>query len=242
MSDTWHTVTIAGKQVEVFEPANHRFGLIHLAGDSASTCVGPQLARLCEELKLACVRADGRRSWWVDRPCVEFDPQLTAETFIVHHLLPFVLERWNLGPRAVGLHGIGMGGQGALRLAFKHALLFPAVAAVAPALEFHELYGYGEPLDDMYDSKEQCRQDTAIMHVPPHDYPPHVFYCADPADGFWYRGADRLHEKLNALGIPHEVDMVTTSDGGAADYAERMMERSLRFLQAGLAKESLKIL
>src|SRR5262249_25569356 len=147
------------------------------------------------------------------------DPQLTAEKFVVRHLLPFVLERWNLGPRAVGLHGIGMGGQGALRLAFKHASLFPAVAAVAPALEFHELYGYGEPLDDMYDSKEQCRQDTAIMHVPPHDYPPHIYYCADPEDDRWYRGADRLHEKLNALGISHDADLTTIGGGPTTDYA-----------------------
>jgi S-formylglutathione hydrolase len=204
--------------------------------------VKAELARLCSELRLACLCADGGRSWWVDRLCAEFDPQVTAEKLVINEVLPFVRTRWNLGPRAVGLHGVGMGGQGALRLAFKHAALFPVVAAIAPALEFHELYGQGEPLDEMYDSKEQCRQDTAIMHVPPHDYPPHIFYCADPGDGFWYRGADRLHEKLNALGIPHEVDLATICAGRANEYAKRMMERSLRFLQAGLAKESLRIL
>ena len=94
----------------------------------------------------------------------------------------------------------------------------------------------------MYDSKEQCRQDTAILHVPPHDYPPHIFIAIDPADGAWYRGNDRLHEKLTALGIPHECDLTTRAGGHSWDYFNHMAERAIRFLIASLEKESRRLL
>ncbi len=129
-----------------------------------------------------------------------------------------------------------------MRLAFKHARRFPVVAAIAPALEYHQLYGQGTPIDEMYDSKEQCRQDTAILHVPPHDYPPHIFFCTDPDDADWYRGADRLHEKLNALGVPHECDLATRRGGHSWNYYEGMAERAVRFLEKGLEQESRRLL
>jgi len=41
------------------------------------------------------------------------------------------------------------------------------VAAISAAIEYHELYGQGTTIDEMYDSMEQCRQDSAILHVHP---------------------------------------------------------------------------
>ena len=138
--------------------------------------------------------------------------------------------RWQLSVGAIGLLGISMGGQGALRLAFKHPRQFPAVAAIASALDHHDLYGQGTPLDAMYDSKEQCRQDTAILHIHPAHYPPHLFFCIDPADARWFRGNDRLHEKLSALGIAHEIDFTTRAGGHSWEYFDHMAERAVRFL------------
>ena len=134
-----------------------------------------------------------------------------------------------------------MGGQGALRLAFKHPELFPAVAAISPAIEYHELYGRGTPLDEMYDSKEQCRQDTAIMHVHPTHYPPHLFFCVDPDDP-WYRGSDRLHEKLGALGVPHTPDLSTRAGGHSPEYFHHVADRAVRFVVAGLEQEARRLL
>src|SRR5262249_19738543 len=133
----------------------------------------PAFTRLFDALRLACVCPQGQRSWWADRICPEFDPQLTAERYLLDHVLPFFHSRWGFGPRAVGLLGISMGGQGALRLAFKYPARFPVAAAISPAIEYHQLYGQGPPLDEMYDSKEQCRQDTALLHVSPLQFPPH---------------------------------------------------------------------
>jgi S-formylglutathione hydrolase len=135
-----------------------------------------------------------------------------------------------------------MGGQGALRLAFKHPRLFPVAAAIAPSLDYHERYGEGSPLDEMYDSKEQCRQDTALMHIHPSEYPPHLFFCVDPDDDRWYRGNDRLHEKLTALGVPHTADLATRAGGHSWAYFNHMAERAVRFVVLGLEQESRRLL
>jgi S-formylglutathione hydrolase len=140
------------------------------------------------------------------------------------------------------LFGTSMGGQGALRLAFKHPDLFPTVAAIAPAIEYHEYYGQGNALDEMYESKEQARQDTAILHVHPSHFPPHLFFCCDPADTEWHRGADRLHEKLTALGVGHECDLTTQAGGHSWDYYNAVADRVVRFLHAGLDQESRRLL
>jgi S-formylglutathione hydrolase len=246
MQGTWTSVDIAGKQADLYDlqgSVRPRFGILHLHGIGLETLRDrPVFTRWLDELQLACICPHGQRSWWADRVCTEFDPRLTPERYLLDHVLPFFHQRWGLAPRAVGVQGISMGGQGALRLAFKHAQLFPVAAAISPALDYHELYGQGTPLDAMYDSKEQCRQDTALMHVPPYHPPPHIFFCIDPDDLRWHRGNDRLHEKLSALGIPHEMDLTTRAGGHSWDYFNHMAERVERFVNAGLESESRRLL
>jgi S-formylglutathione hydrolase len=244
MNGTWTRVDLSGKTADLYAPPERpRFGVLYLHDDTGETLRDrPVFTRLFDELRLACVCPHGQRSWWADRVCTEFDPQRTAEAYLLHQVLPTFAERWDLGPRAVGITGIGMGGQGALRLAFKHLTRFPVVAAIAASLDYHELYGCGLPLDDMYDSKEQCRQDTAVLHVHPSHYPPHIFFCIDPDDHMWYRGNDRLHEKLSALGIPHTVDLTTRAGGHTWAYFHHVAERAVRFLHAGLEQESRRLL
>jgi S-formylglutathione hydrolase len=246
MSGTWRTVVIAGKHADIYEPpglVEPRFGVLHLHGMGLETLKErASFAPLFDELKLVCLCPHGQRSWWGDRICEEFDCSLTPERYLLDSVLPFFRERWNLAPPAIGLQGISMGGQGALRLAFKHPELFPVVAAIASAIDYHELYGQGLPLDAMYDSKEQCRQDTATMHVHPSCYPAHIFFCIDPEDERWFRGNDRLHEKLNALGVPHEMDCATGAGGHSWDYFNHMADRVERFIEAGLVQQSRRLL
>jgi S-formylglutathione hydrolase len=242
----WTTADIAGKTADVFDPANGtrpRFGLLYLHDIGGETlAASAAYTRLLKKNQLVCVCPQGQRSWWADRVCPEFDPAVTAEQYLMRQVLPFFKERWGLAARAVGLFGIGMGGQGALRLAFKHPQEFPAVAGISSALDYHEVYGQGSPLDDMYDSKEQCRQDTALLHLPPVNYPPHIIYCIDPDDRPWYRGNDRLHEKMNALGIPHEINFTTRAGGHSWSYFDHMAQPVVDFLLAGLEKESRRLL
>lgn len=168
-------------------------------------------------------------------------PVVVADVRRLDSVLPFFRQRWGMEARAVGLEGISMGGQGALRLGFRHPDLFPVVAALAPTLDMHELYNQGTALDSMYDSKEQCRQDTAAMHIHPSRYPPHLFFCIDPDDP-WLRGNERLHEKLAALGVTHEIDLTTRAGGHSWSYFNHMAGRTLRFLVAGLEQESRRLL
>lgn len=245
MQGAWVREEVAGRPVDVYEPtgARPRFGILHLHDLDLATLVDrPAFARLLDELRLACICPLGQRCWWADRICEAFDPVLTPERFLLEQVVPYANQRWKWGNRQIGLQGIGMGGQGALRLAFKHPETFPVVAALASALDYHELYGQGSALDQMYESKEQCRQDTAILHIHPSLYPRQIFFAVDPEDRRWYRGNDRLHEKLTALGVPHEVDLTTRAGGHTWVYYEQLANRVERFVAAGLEAESRRLL
>jgi S-formylglutathione hydrolase len=242
--ETWRQVDIAGKPADLLEfgPESPRFGVIYLHTYKGESLQGNEdFVRLFRELNIGCVCPRGGRCWWADRACAEFDPVLTPERYVVENVLPFINQRWNLGPRAVGIVGIDMGGQGALRLAFKYPQEFTTVAAIAPSIEYHELYWSGTPIDDMYTSKEQCRQDTAPMHIHPTNFPPHIFFACDPTDP-WHRGAERLHEKMNALGVIHQCDLATTAGGHAWPYFNQMASAALQFIAAGLERESRRLI
>jgi S-formylglutathione hydrolase len=243
MTDLWERTLIAGKTVDLLAgPRPPRFGVLFLHDqDGVTLAERPVFTQVLAEHHFACLCPLGEHSWWGDRLCSEFDAHLTPERYLLDRAVPYFEERWRLAPKAVGLLGIGMGGQGALRLAFKHPNKLSTVAAIAPALDYHEMYGGGTPLDTMYDSKEQCRQDTALLHVPPHHPPAHVFFGVDPEDP-WYRGCDRLHEKLNALGVEHSFEI--TPGGGAHtwEYFDRMAGQALTFLLRSLELESRRLL
>jgi S-formylglutathione hydrolase len=240
----WTRETIAGKAADVFTPAARpRFGVIFLHGIGLETLTdNPVYTALLERWGLACVSPHGQRSFWLDRICAEFDASVSPEQYLLESVVPFMRERWSFGPRGIGIFGISMGGQGALRLAFRHPQTFAVAAGIASALDFHEWYNQGTPLDDMFTSKEQCRQQTALMHIHPHDWPPHLFFAIDPEDVDWFRGNDRLHEKLGALGVPHTIDFTTTAGGHTWDYFTKMAEPTIRFLADGLEKESRRLL
>lgn len=169
MAGKWMQIEVGGKAVDVYEPAKKpRFGILFLHGIGLETLVdNPVYTRLLDTMNLACICPHGGRSWWSDRLCSEFDTRIAAEPFLLAEIVPLFKSRWNIAPPAIGVLGISMGGQGALRLAFKHPKVFPAVAGISSALDYYELYGTGLAIDDMYDSRERCRQDTAIMHIPP---------------------------------------------------------------------------
>jgi len=240
----WTRETIAGKAADVFTPAGRpRFGVIFLHGIGLETLTGnPVYTALLEKWSLACVSPHGQRSFWLDRICAEFDAAVSPEQYLLESVVPFMRERWSFDPRGIGVFGISMGGQGALRLGFRYPQTFPVAAGISSALDFHEWYNQGTPLDDMFTSKEQCRQQTALMHIHPSNWPPHLFFAIDPEDADWFRGNDRLHEKLGALGVPHTIDFTTTAGGHTWNYFNRMAEPVIRFLADGLEKESRRLL
>jgi len=240
---SWSEITIAGKIVEIFEPARPRFGLLFLHPLGLETLRNNlTFTNLLNQMNLVCVCPHAKRSWWADRTCHEFDAKLTPEKHLLENVMPLFHQRWKFGPRSIGIFGISMGGQGALRLAFRQPQLFPVCAGIASALDYHDLFDQGSPLDEMYESREQCRQDTAVLQIHPSNYPPHIYFCCDPDDEAWHRGNDRLHEKLSALGVPHTIDLTTQAGGHSWQYFEHMAEPTLRFLVDGLEKECRRLL
>jgi S-formylglutathione hydrolase len=243
MLDGWTRTDVGGKPANVFTPpAAPRFALLYLhpVGGELPSDNAAYTAAL-RAAGVGCVAPHGRRSWWADRVCPEFDPHLTAERHLLDEVVPWMQSHWQLGPRAVGAFGISMGGQAAVKLGLKYPDRFPAVASVAGAFDYHEVHGRGTPLDDMYDSREQCRQDTAVLHIDPYKWPPHLFLACDPADADWYRGNDRLHEKLRALGVPHTADFTTTAGGHCWAYFDRMAGPAVGFLVNGLEREARRL-
>jgi S-formylglutathione hydrolase len=235
---TWINHLVAEKPVEIFTPetGKPRFAVLFLHPVGEETLLNnPAYTQALAEHQLACVCPYGRRSWWSNRICGEFDSSITAEQHLLQNVVPFMREHWGLGPRAVAVVGISMGGQGAIRLGLKHPDIFPVVAGVASAFDYHEWYGEGTPIDQMYASREQCRQDTAILHIDPYKWPPYLYFCIDPTD-LWFRGNDRLHEKLKALGVPHTIDFTTHLGGHCWEYFNVMAKPTLRFVKESLEK------
>jgi len=246
LRNDWQRVEVTNKPAMVYDVPDvvRPLGAVVFLHDIDEVMLDrkPSFTGLLKQYRLACICPCGDSTWWLDRPWPTFDVQTTAERWLVHDVVPYVQSRWSLAAGRVGLLGLGMGGQGALRLAFRHPKLFSTVVGLDSILDFHDLYHEGTALDEMYESKERCRQDTAILQIHPAQFPPHVFFACDPTNGRWLRGNDRLHEKLGALGIGHEVDFATSVGGDSWAYAERMAERSVEFLGRGIAEESRRLL
>ena len=98
-----------------------------------------------------------------------------------------------------------------------------------------------EVLLEMYGDRESARQDTALLHVHPLNWPRHQYFCCDPADERWFESADRLRMKLGSLGVMFERDLETTGGGHGFDYYNRMAEKAVGFLHNGLERERLRV-
>lgn len=80
------------------------------------------------------------------------------------------------------------------------------------------------------------------MHIHPSRFPRHCLFVIDPDDEAWFRGNDRLREKLRALGVPHECDLTTRAGGHSWDYFNHMAGRVLRFCVEAIRLERRRLL
>jgi S-formylglutathione hydrolase FrmB len=244
---TWSSITVAGHLCDIYEPpqpSEHGFVAIYLHGVHQTRLVDNAVfsAEFARHGLCVIVPLTGR-SWWANRISPDFDPKISAEAHVVKNILPYIQERWQATPPRIAIFGTSMGGQGALRIAFKYPTKFPVVAAISPAIDYHLRWDEGdETLAAMYDDKESVRQDTAILHVHPLNWPRNLFFSCDPADERWHPSADRLKMKLNALGIPHQADLQTTGGGHGFSYYNLMAPRALEFIASRLAAESRRVI
>lgn len=251
-SGVWTVETVGGHPCDVFEPAKRRESgevLLYLHGVHLQRLVDkPKYVEQFERYGLPVVAPVTQRSWWTDRICPEFDPEVTAERHVLDCVLPWITERFSAPgsdgrfgakPPAIGLFGTSMGGQGALRIAYKHPRTFPVVAAVSPALDFQNWMKKGDAvLRSMYRDVEAARQETASLYVHPLDYPRYQFFCCCPQDEEWFEGADRLRMKLASLGVPFQADLETPGAGHGFAYYETMAEKAIGFLVKSLEENA----
>ena len=154
----------------------------------------------------------------------------------------WIAETWGIRPPRIALLGTSMGGQGGLRMSFKFPQLFPIVAAISPAIDYHLRMDEGdETLPLMYADREGARQDTATLHVHPLNWPRNIWFCCDPTDLRWHESAERLRMKLAALGIPHQYDLETGGGGHGFEYYGRMADKALGFIAERLESERLRV-
>jgi pimeloyl-ACP methyl ester carboxylesterase len=235
---SWNEISLAGHSCDVFEPSRAHpdgFVVIFLHGVHLTRLVdNAAFTAEFERHGLRVIAPMTMRSWWTDRICPEFDPAITAEAYVRTTVLDYIAERWDVRPPAIGLLGTSMGGQGGLRMAYKYPQMFPAVAALSPAVDCQKRFNGDETLPTMYRDAEAARQDSAILHVHPLNWPRFQFFACDPTDERWFDSSDRLHMKLASIGIPHTCDLVTSGGGHGSEYYDRMAPRAVGFLVESL--------
>ncbi len=243
----WSEIELASHACEIYEPPRpspHGYVVIYLHGVHLNRLYDkPAFVREFDRhgLRVVCPRT--ARSWWTDRICEEFDARITAERYVVENVLEWIAQHWQAGPPQIALLGTSMGGQGALRMAFKHPRLFPVAAAISPAIDYHLRLeeGEDETLPLMYADVEAARQDTATLHVHPLNWPHSVWFACDPTDRRWHESAERLRMKMSALGIPHECDLDTSGGGHGFEYYNRMAPQAMKFIAERLESERLRV-
>jgi S-formylglutathione hydrolase FrmB len=243
----WSEVEVSGHECQVFEPARpneHGYVVIYLHCSRVGQLrTYPAFCEAFERHGLRVIAPTAGRSWWSDRIWPEFDATISAERYVLDRVVPYVAERWGARPPRIALLGVSMGGQGALRMAYKHPDIFPTVAAISPAIDFQKRIeeGVDPGLEAMYRDAEDARQDSALLHIHPLNWPRNQFFCCDPTDYRWHGSADRLRMKLWSLGVPFECDLDTVAGGHGFEYCSQMAARAIGFLAERLERERLRV-
>lgn len=246
LSGKWSQTEIRGHNCHTYvpaEPSEHGYTVLYMHGRYQGVPMQhPQLMEHFDRHGLRIIAPMTRRSWWSDRICEDFDSEITVEQYLLEHVMPFLEQEWQCVPPRVALMGSSMGGQGALRMSYKHPNTFPVVAAFFPAIDYQIRLEEGDKiLSQMYRDPEDARQDTATLHIHPLNWPRHQFFCCDPVDYPWHDSNDRLRMKLYSLGVPHECDLETLAGGHSWEYVEHMAERAVGFVAERLEQERLRV-
>lgn len=245
MTNTWQTVSIAGKSADIFEPSTatpETGALLFLHGHALTTLKDDQVyTPLLVKYGLRAICPHGQRSWWGWRVCTEFDPVINPEDYLRKEIVPWINHTWNISSPLIALTGVSMGGQGVLRLGYRYPREFPIVAAISPAVDFHNWWGRGLPIDEMYRSKESARQETATLEIHPLNWPRNQLLVCDPTDEEWLEGVERLASKLSSTGIPFETDFVTSNGGHGWTYYRHQGPKVIEWIASKIAEERQRV-
>ncbi len=231
----WESLTIDGIDLELFEPATpHGEGAVLLfRGQRASRWSdAADWTRQLAELGLRAIAPHRGEGWWLDQHCLEEQAGSTDMQRLLDVVIPQFESRWNIQPPRIALVGIDCGGAAAIGLAYRHARLFPIVAAIQPAVDFHQLVGNGREIDQYFESKEAARQQTAPLHLHPLSWPRKQWIATHPNDP-WHEGCERLLSKLDSIGIPCER-VVDVTAGTSEEFLQQQIRPALDFVTQAL--------
>ena len=239
LPEGWRCEEVAGHPVYCFEPAvchAQRFAVLYLHGVHGRLLhQEPDFVQPFAERGLRLICPVAGPYWWIDRPVPEFDDRRTPEQFVVESVLPWAVEGKMIDPARLALLGTSMGGQGVLRLSYKHPRRFPVVAAISPAIDFHCRWREGDPiLQSIYPTEEAARQETALLYAQGLNCTQHQFFCCDPDDTRWWESVDRLRMKLASMGCRFECDLETRAGGHGFEYYSAMAPRAAEFIEQRL--------
>lgn len=80
-----------------------------------------------------------------------------------------------------------------------------------------------DTLWEIFDEPEQARQETAILHVHPLNWPRHQWFASAGNNNRWHDGAVRLSSKLIALGIPHKAILEANAHDDTTSFLFMML-------------------
>ncbi len=245
MPSGWSEESIAGKPCQILipsQPDEHGYVVVYLHDRPPLDHVVPLAWRMALERRgLRVVAPLTGHSWWADRVAEDFDPQRTPEQFVIQDVVTWLGQHWQAVPPGLAICGIGMGGQAALRMAYKYPHLFPVTAAVSPDLDYQfRILEGDEVLYEMYGDLESARQDTAILHIHPLNWPRQQFFCCDPDRSDIFEGVDRLRMKLSSIGVPFEIDITSKARPGGS-YEDAMAPAVVDYLVERLDRERLRV-
>lgn len=235
----WQSIEIGNKAAEVFRPSrrtsNHAIIYLHAHGEEKIS-EKPEFTQLFEQYGYPVIAPRGRQSWWLNHVCKDFDETLTPMEYVRTDVVQWIESELGIVAPNLALLGISMGGQGALNIAYRHARTFPVVAAISAAIDFYKAYGQGYPLDAIFESAEEARQQSATLHIHPLNWPRFQFFACDPLDKTWFAGNEILASKLSSSGVAFECDLKTSHGGHHWTYFTSMAPKAMEFIDSSFKK------
>ena len=150
---------------------------------------------------------DGRDSWYWDSPV---NPGMQMESFFVEDLVPAVdsLFRTRQDARQRGIHGLSMGGHGALWLALRHPDIWYNAGAMSGGVditrpEFHKQWRMAERLGSYADNPRRWGEHS-VMSIVQGVVPGQndIIFCCG-SDDFFFDVNNALSKNLNDHHIGH---------------------------------------
>ncbi len=223
---------VAGKPAQLLVPDGFvRGAVVFLHGyDDVLLDERPAFLDALSRRQVACLCPIGPGCWWTDAVYVPFDPHISPLEHLRTSVVAFLREHFPAAELPLGVFGVEMGGQGALRLAYRAPRDFPNVAAIGPKVDFESWHGHGTSLDTLFPDRESARQQIATLHLNPLNWPKRQLLLCDPADKYCLEGTVTLASKLSSSGVPFVEDFLTSHGGFSWMYYDAMAQRAVEFL------------